>query len=39
MLEMSGGYAALLNIYCEYSACLDEGRFEDWPEFFLDECE
>ena len=39
MLDMSDGYIALQNVYSEYSACLDEGRFEDWPEFFLDECE
>jgi salicylate 5-hydroxylase small subunit len=31
--------AALQNLYGAYSACLDDGDFEQWPEFFLDECE
>jgi salicylate 5-hydroxylase small subunit len=39
MLDMGSGYMALQNLYSEYSACLDEGEFEKWPEFFLDECE
>src|SRR5215475_9710481 len=38
-LDVGRGYVALLNLYSEYSACLDEGEFEKWPEFFLDECE
>ena len=29
---------ALAELYAEYAACLDEGRFEDWPAFFTDEC-
>ncbi len=28
----------LEELYADYSACLDEERFEDWPEFFTDEC-
>jgi salicylate 5-hydroxylase small subunit len=39
MLEISGGYVALQNLYSAYSACLDDGDFEQWPEFFLDDCE
>jgi salicylate 5-hydroxylase small subunit len=26
------------DLYAEYSACVDEGRFAEWPDFFLDEC-
>jgi anthranilate 1,2-dioxygenase small subunit len=22
----------------EYAACIDDGRFEEWPEFFTDDC-
>jgi len=25
-------------LYAQYSACLDEGRFADWPQFFTEEC-
>jgi salicylate 5-hydroxylase small subunit len=25
-------------LYAEYSACIDEGRYADWPAFFTDEC-
>jgi len=39
MLDMSDGYMALQNLYCDYSACLDEGNSEKWPDFFLEECE
>jgi salicylate 5-hydroxylase small subunit len=39
MIDMSSGYMVLQNLYGEYSACLDQGEFEKWPEFFLDECE
>ena len=28
----------LESLYTEYSACLDEERFEEWPEFFTDPC-
>jgi 3-phenylpropionate/cinnamic acid dioxygenase small subunit len=28
----------LEDIYARYTACLDEERFEDWPEFFTDPC-
>ena len=28
----------LEELYAEYSACLDEERFEEWPEFFTDPC-
>ena len=39
MIDVSSGYMALQNLYSDYSACLDQGDFEKWPEFFLDECE
>jgi 3-phenylpropionate/cinnamic acid dioxygenase small subunit len=26
------------DLYADYAACLDEERFEDWPEFFSDPC-
>jgi salicylate 5-hydroxylase small subunit len=39
MIDVSSGYMALQNFYSEYSACLDQGDFEKWPEFFLEECE
>jgi 3-phenylpropionate/cinnamic acid dioxygenase small subunit len=28
---------ALEELYAEYVACLDEERFEEWPEFFTDD--
>jgi salicylate 5-hydroxylase small subunit len=28
----------LCDLYAAYCACLDEGRFEDWPGFFTEEC-
>ena len=28
----------LEELYAEYAAALDEERFEDWPEFFTDDC-
>lgn len=28
----------LEELYAAYSACLDEERFEQWPEYFTDEC-
>jgi 3-phenylpropionate/cinnamic acid dioxygenase small subunit len=30
--------AELDALYAEYAACLDEERFEDWPEFFPEDC-
>ena len=29
---------AVEELYADYAACLDEERFEDWPEFFTDPC-
>ena len=29
---------ALNDLYARYSACLDEARFDDWPDFFTEEC-
>ena len=26
------------DLYAAYAACLDDGRFEEWPEFFTDDC-
>lgn len=28
----------LEELYSAYAACLDEERFEEWPEFFTDDC-
>lgn len=28
----------LEDFYADYTACLDEERFEDWPQFFTDPC-
>jgi salicylate 5-hydroxylase small subunit len=39
MIDVSSEYMALQNLYSDYSACVDQGDFEKWPEFFLDECE
>jgi salicylate 5-hydroxylase small subunit len=25
-------------LYARYAACLDDGRFAEWPDFFTDEC-
>jgi salicylate 5-hydroxylase small subunit len=30
--------AELQTLYAEYCACIDEGRFEDWPAFFTEDC-
>jgi salicylate 5-hydroxylase small subunit len=32
-------YLEVLELYGAYAACLDEGDFERWPEFFVDDCE
>lgn len=39
-LALSAGElrVALEDLYAEYAACLDEERFEEWPEFFTDPC-
>jgi 3-phenylpropionate/cinnamic acid dioxygenase small subunit len=29
---------ALEELYADYAACLDEERFEEWPEFFTEPC-
>lgn len=29
---------ALADLYSDYAACLDEGRLEEWPEFFTEDC-
>ena len=28
----------LSDLYAAYAACLDEGRFDDWPDFFTEDC-
>jgi len=38
---MNAGIELRLNVsdlYASYSACLDAGRFDDWPEFFTEDC-
>ena len=39
-LSMSAGELRLelQELYADYAACLDEERFEEWPEFFTDPC-
>lgn len=29
---------AIAALHADYAACLDERRFDDWPEFFTDDC-
>jgi len=29
---------ALEELYADYAACLNEERFEDWPDFFVEKC-
>jgi len=29
---------ALDELYARYIACLDEGRYDDWPAFFTEDC-
>ena len=29
---------AVADLYADYAACLDEGKFGDWPDFFTDDC-
>ncbi|HEY0614876.1 MAG TPA: aromatic-ring-hydroxylating dioxygenase subunit beta [Candidatus Elarobacter sp.] len=44
---MSAGLAAAVSVedrlrieelYARYAACIDDARFEEWPDFFTDEC-
>jgi salicylate 5-hydroxylase small subunit len=28
----------IADLYAAYTACLDEQRYDDWPEFFTEEC-
>ncbi len=28
----------LIALYAEYAACLDDGRFDEWPNFFTRDC-
>lgn len=28
---------AIVDLYAAYTACLDDGRFEEWPEFFTED--
>jgi len=39
-LALSAGElrVAVEQLYADYAACLDEERFEEWPEFFTDPC-
>lgn len=29
---------AIEDVMREYAACIDDGRYEEWPDFFTDEC-
>ena len=33
-----GEFRAILELYADYALCLDERRFQEWPEFFTDPC-
>jgi 3-phenylpropionate/cinnamic acid dioxygenase small subunit len=37
-LDARGLRAELDELYAEYTGCLDEERFEDWPGFFTEKC-
>ncbi len=39
-LTLSSGQLRLEleELYAAYTACLDEERFEEWPEFFVEQC-
>lgn len=28
----------LVELYASYAACIDAGRFDDWPDFFTEDC-
>jgi salicylate 5-hydroxylase small subunit len=28
----------LQTLYADYCACIDEGRYSDWPDFFVEDC-
>jgi salicylate 5-hydroxylase small subunit len=28
----------IVALYADYAACLDGGRFEEWPDFFTEDC-
>ena len=30
--------ADVADLHAAYAACLDDGRFDDWPDFFTDDC-
>jgi salicylate 5-hydroxylase small subunit len=33
-----GDYLALVQLYSDYAAAVDTGRWDLWPEFFVDDC-
>jgi salicylate 5-hydroxylase small subunit len=33
-----GVRVAISDLYLDYAAAIDEGRIEDWPEFFVEDC-
>ncbi|MCD0505817.1 aromatic-ring-hydroxylating dioxygenase subunit beta [Bordetella petrii] len=37
-IDMPALRAQLRDFYDDYAACLDEGRLEDWPAFFTEDC-
>lgn len=30
-------YQSIIALYADYAACLDDGRFEEWPDFFTED--
>ncbi len=37
-MDRSQARTAIEELMREYAACLDDGRFSEWPEFFTEDC-
>jgi len=38
MTDENSRFLAILDLYSDYAACLDDRRFEEWPGFFCEIC-
>jgi salicylate 5-hydroxylase small subunit len=38
MIKDFSTWRSLTDLYAAYSACVDEGQFDAWPDFFVDDC-
>ncbi len=38
MTDDGAAFRAILELYADYALCLDERRFQDWPDLFTDDC-